>query len=265
MTDRRSAAALGASLVAAIVRAEDVGVYAAGSLRAPLTDVARAFERAAPGAGRIALTFGASGLLRDRIGSGERADVFASANLAHPRGLVAFGWAEAVDIFARTSMCVLASPRVCVSTDTLLATLLDPAVGVGSSTPTADPSGDYAWVVFRKADAIHPGAFDTLASKARQLVGTGLTTLASENRSSYAALLAQGAADVFVTYRTNAALACREDPSLVTVELPADLQVRADYGLAVRKDAPPRARDFAAFVLGADGRRVLASYGFEVP
>jgi ABC-type molybdate transport system substrate-binding protein len=33
------------------------------------------------------LTFGASGLLKDRIQAGERADVFASANMEHPQAL----------------------------------------------------------------------------------------------------------------------------------------------------------------------------------
>ena len=42
---------------------------------------------------------------------------------------------------------------------------------LGTSTPRADPSGDYAWEVFRKADAIRPGAFATLSHKALQLTG----------------------------------------------------------------------------------------------
>ncbi|MEP7301558.1 MAG: substrate-binding domain-containing protein [Caldimonas sp.] len=63
-----------------------VAVFAAGSLRAALVDAGRAFESAQPGA-PIAFTFGASGLLKDRLAAGENADVFASANrdgLDHP-------------------------------------------------------------------------------------------------------------------------------------------------------------------------------------
>ena len=36
--------------------------------------------------------------------------------------------------------------------------ILDPGVKLGTPTPRADPSGDYAFEVFRKADAIRPGA-----------------------------------------------------------------------------------------------------------
>jgi ABC-type molybdate transport system substrate-binding protein len=64
----------------------DLAVFAAGSLRAPLTEIARAYEASQPGQ-RVVLTFGASGLLKDRIQAGERADVFASANMEHPQAL----------------------------------------------------------------------------------------------------------------------------------------------------------------------------------
>lgn len=241
---------------------DEVVVFAAGSLRDPLRDVARAFEQRS--GRRVVPTFGPSGLLRDRIGSGEAADVFASANMEHPRGLAAFGWASSVERFARNSMCALVAPWIDVSSRSVLAVLLDPAVSVGTSTPKADPSGDYAWDVFRKADAIEAGAFATLTAKARQLTG-GLLTPQPPDRNVYAMLVAEAAVDVFVTYRTNAALAWQERPVLQVVELPPALAVGADYGLAVRRDAAPAARDFASFVLAREGQRVLASYGFDPP
>ena len=42
---------------------------------------------------------------------------------------------------------------------------------LGTSTPKADPSGDYAFEVFRKAEAIKPGAQAALEKKALQLTG----------------------------------------------------------------------------------------------
>jgi ABC-type molybdate transport system substrate-binding protein len=65
--------------IPAMTNAAEVIVFAAGSLCAPFTEIAQAFERAS--GHKVVMTFGASGLLRDRIGSGERADVLASANL----------------------------------------------------------------------------------------------------------------------------------------------------------------------------------------
>jgi molybdate transport system substrate-binding protein len=42
---------------------------------------------------------------------------------------------------------------------TLLDRMLDAQLKLGASTPKADPSGDYAWQVFRKADQLKPGAY----------------------------------------------------------------------------------------------------------
>lgn len=262
MSGARSALGVMVAMMTATSNAAEVVVFAAGSLRAPLTDVAQAFEQAS--GHKVVLTFGASGLLRDRIGSGEAADVFASANMEHPRGLAAFGWTSGVQRFARNSMCVLAAPWVKVTSQNVLAVLLDPAVSVGTSTPNADPSGDYAWEVFRKADAIEAGAFAALTTKARQLTG-GPQSPQPPDRNVYAMLVAEAAVDVFVTYCTNAALARRERPALQVVKLPQALAIGADYGLAVRRDASPAAREFGAFVLAHEGQRVLAAYGFDPP
>ena len=50
--------------------------------------------------------------------------------------------------------------------------MLEKNVKVGTSTPKADPSGDYAFEVFRKADAVKAGAQAELEKKALQLTGT---------------------------------------------------------------------------------------------
>ncbi len=49
------------------------------------------------------------------------------------------------------------------------------------------------------------------------------------------------------------------------VKLPGNLAVAADYGVAVRSDAPPPARDFAAYLRSPAGVRVLTAYGFDPP
>jgi molybdate transport system substrate-binding protein len=240
-----------------------VHVYAAGSLRPPLTEVVDAFARV--NGARIELTFGASGLLRDRIAGGERADVFASANMEHPQALVTKGWGDAVKPFARNQMCVLAASRIPVTTDTVLDVLLDPRWKLGTSTPKADPSGDYAWSVFRRADALRPGAFATLEAKARMLTGGPQSPTPPADRSVYAMLVAGGDADVFLTYCTNAQQAAKEREGLRKVTLPGALQVGATYGVAARRDAAPAANAFVAYLLSAEGQKQLAAFGFDPP
>lgn len=242
---------------------QPASVYAAGSLRAPLTAIAAAFEQAT--GPPVMLTFGPSGLLRDRIVAGEPADMLASANVEHPEALVQGGWSAAVVHFARNELCALAHPRIGATPANVLAVLLDPRWKLGTSTPKADPSGDYAWDVFRRADAVKPGSFAVLSAKAKQLTGGPQSSPAPPNRSVYALLVADGEADVFLTYCTNAQQAIAEMPSLVSVRLPPELRVSAVYGLTVRKDAPAAARAFADHLASTEGQARLAAFGFAAP
>lgn len=244
-----------------------VNVFAAGSLRAPLTQAAQAFEAAQPGE-RIALTFGASGLLRERIAKGEAADVFASANMEHPQALAAAGGWGAARVFTRNALCALARPQLGLTPDNLVGQLLKPEVRVGTSTPKADPSGDYAFEMFARIGAgagAPPAARQALEGKALQLTGGPNSPPPPAGRNVYGVLVAEGQADVFITYCTNAVAAVAEHPQLQMVSIPAGINVGADYGLTVGIGAAPRARAFADFVLSAAGRQLLARHGFLPP
>jgi molybdate transport system substrate-binding protein len=241
---------------------EAVRLYAAGSLRAALTVVARAFEKKQPGA-RIELEFGASGLLRERIEKGELAHVFASADVGHPAKLTADGvTAGKIAVFARNELCALAREGLKVTPTTLLDTMLDPIVRVGTSTPKADPSGDYAFALFAKADTIKPGAKAILEGKALQLTGGPTSSKAPAGINQYAWVMSGGKADLFLTYCTNAVLAGRELPGLKILQLPPELSIVAEYGLVLLENAPPAAVEFARFILNDEGQSILMRYGF---
>lgn len=122
-------------------------VHAAGSLRGALTVIAKDFEVRT--GHKVALTFGASGLLRERIEKGEGAQVFASADTDHPQRLARQGGWQAPQVFVRNTLCALTSDKISATSDTLLTTLLQPAVRLGTSTPKSDPSGDYTWALTR--------------------------------------------------------------------------------------------------------------------
>jgi len=62
--------------------AEPLKLHAAGSLKAALSEVAVSFENTYKT--KVVTKFGPSGLLTTAIADGETADVFASANMAHP-------------------------------------------------------------------------------------------------------------------------------------------------------------------------------------
>ena len=244
--------------------AEDqVLLHAAGSLRGALSDIAASFE-AATGT-RVKAKFGPSGILKDEIAGGARAEVFASANMEHPQALVAQKRSGPVVLFARNRLCALARPGLEVAPTSLLDRMLESSVRLGTSTPKADPSGDYAWEAFRKAEKIKSGASARLEKKALQLTGGPSSPPAPQGRSVYGELVAQGTADIFLTYCTNALAAQRENPAQQIVPLPDALAVGADYGLTVMNGASEPAYRFALFILSAEGQRTLAKHGFAAP
>lgn len=237
-----------------------VQLHAAGSLRAAMTDIADAFE-AAHGA-TVARAFGPSGLLRERIEGGEAAEVYASANMRHPTALAEAGMAAPVALFARNRLCGLAQPGLEIATGNLLDTLLDTSIRVGTSTPGADPAGDYAFEVFDRAERLRPGAAEALKTKALQLTGGPDSAPPPEGRNPYGWVMSENRADVFLTYCTNAVLAERDTPGLQIVALPEALAVGADYGLTVLDGSSETAWQLAFFILSPPGQQILAAYGF---
>ncbi|MGF1594478.1 MAG: molybdate ABC transporter substrate-binding protein [Kiloniellaceae bacterium] len=261
LTAAALAVVLPASMTFAQAADQPLRLHAAGSLKAALSDVVADYTETYGTA--VETAFGPSGLLRERIEQGEAAQVFASANMRHPEILAKAGRGGPVALFARNKLCALAQPGVEVTTNGLLATLLDPLVRLGTSTPKADPSGDYAWALFAKAEALQPGAQARLEEKALQLTGGPDSERAPEGRNTYAWVMESGKADVFLTYCTNAVLAKREVPGLQIVAVPPALSVGADYGLVVLDGAPAEAWRLAIHILSPAGQKILADYGFE--
>lgn len=242
---------------------DPVAVYAAGSLRDALTEVARDHE--ARTGQKIALTFGPSGLLRERIEKGEGAQVFASADTQHPQRLADGGGWSAQSVFVRNSLCALAQPELPLTPENMLDTLLRPELKLGMSTPKADPAGDYALTLFQKAGAARAGAHAALNAKALQLTGGTASPAAPAGRNLYAWVMEQRRADVFLTYCTNAVAAQKERGSLQVVQLPPALQVSAAYGVTVRQGAASPAAAFAKALVADPAQAILARYGFGRP
>ena len=260
---RRTLSTILLMLVTSSAQAETVHLYAAGSLRAALTEVAGAFEADSGGQHKVETTFGASGLLRERIESGAAAHVFASADTGHPQRLAEQGLAATpVRIFARNELCALVREGLSVSSERLLDVLLDPKVRLGTSTPKADPSGDYAFALFAKAEGLRAGAKASLEGKALQLTGGPTSPMAPEGRSPYAWMLTSDQADIFLTYCTNALQAKAETPALSVVAIGKALNVGADYGLIALRNGPAAAEGLVKYILAEKAQAILRRHGF---
>lgn len=241
--------------------AEPIRIYAAGSLRGVMT--ALIAGSGLPADAVAPPVFGPAGALRQRLEAGETADLFASADLAQPRHLAQEHGAEVMP-FARNRMCVLARRSLDLTAGTLLDRLLSPQLRLATSTPGADPGGDYALAVFARAEALHPGAEALLSGKAQHLLGGPASMAPSEAQSPAAnpavAILLGNRADALLYYCSGAAAASREAPALVAIPLPPALEVGPIYGLALLSDRPEAAR-LALFIVSERGQAILAQGG----
>jgi molybdenum ABC transporter molybdate-binding protein len=249
---------------AAPLAAGPLTVYAAGSLTGALGEIARQYTAATGEPVRI--VNGPAGLLRERIEKGEAADVYISANMAHPEKLAAEGKATPPVVFARNALCVQTLPDAGITSANLLDRLLRPGMRIGTSTPGADPGGDYAWQFFAQAETVRAGARANLEAKAKKLVGGPVAPTIPGNVGAAKYFLQHHDVDVFFGYCSSHD--ATPDPDLRKVEVPATLSVPVDYGMSVvlREGDPARRAAsfrFALYTMSPAAQERLPAYGFR--
>jgi ABC-type molybdate transport system substrate-binding protein len=246
------------ALNVAAAGAEPAHVYAAGSLVAPLK---QAIKAAGLDASEIAdPTFGPSGGLRERIEKGEAADLYLSADTQHPRTLAVQRPQTLVIPFARNNLCLFSRDAVGLTAANALDTMLDPKIRLATSTPVVDPGGDYAFAVFKRAEAIHPGAEAVLSQKALTLIGGPAAIKPIEGHTPAASIFLADKADVLLVYCSGQQQVLAEVPGLKVSRLPPEIDVVATYGLALLTGNPAAAR-LALFLLSDKGQDILADNG----
>ncbi len=249
--------------------AEPVSVYAAGSLRDAMKALERSYadERLAVSPSAVVppinFLFGPSGKLRERIEAGESVHIFVSASPVHTERLVSAGKLRSSNVFANNSLCVIARPGFSLTEQNVVDILLSPETTLGTSTPGADPSGDYTWDMFKKIEAARPGAFALLDKKAQKLTGAEVGML--DATAPYARILIDKRADVFITYCTNARIAQKTEATLTSVKVPAQFDIATAYAIGLTTDAPDAAREFLRYVLSQRAQKVMAEFGFSAP
>jgi ABC-type molybdate transport system substrate-binding protein len=240
-----------------LVRADPVEILAAGSLRGVVADLTTAANALSI---EVRSDFGGSGLLRERIEKGEKADLFLSADLASPRKLQALGRTVLpVVVFARNRMCVVSRRSAGVTQTNLVDRLLADGVRLKTSAPVADPSGDYAWAIFDRIEAARAGAGAKLKEKAqRNMTVTAPST--APGQSAAAALFAANLIDMSITYCSASTGLEKELPELASIDVPPALDPHPMYGLAVLSDRPEVLR-LVVLLLSEQGQALVARSG----
>lgn len=237
-------------------QADELRVLAAGSLREVIGAIGDRYKAETGTA--LSADFGPSGVLRERIEKGEKTDLLASADMGHPLKLLADGRATRVDMFTRNALCAFAMPKVGLTGANFVTQLLDPAIKLGTSTPQADPAGDYTWLMFHRVDAVRPGAYAILDQKAQKIVG-GPGPVSGDPAADG---LKSGKIDVMIGYCSGRQRMAKAVPDIQAVEVPADIAASPEYGLAILKGADPHAADLALFMLSPEGQQIFAKFGF---
>jgi molybdate transport system substrate-binding protein len=221
-----------------------ITVFAAASLSESFKAVGDAFMAANPGV-KVTFTFDGSSALVSQITQGAPADAFASADTANMDKLTAASLNGAAPVAFATNLLQIITP---------------PGNPKGI-TGLADLAGDDLKVVL--CDVSVPcGRY---ARQSLDLAKVTLTPVSLEqNVKGVVTKVTAGEADAGIVYATDIRSA---GARAAGVAIPKDQNVLATYPIAATKASknPDAVAAFIAFLTGADGQAILATYGFGTP
>jgi molybdate transport system substrate-binding protein len=221
-----------------------VVVFAATSLTDAFNKIGTQFEKANPGV-TVKFNYNGSSSLATSITQGAPADVFASAAPANMKTVTdASLTSGAPQIFARNTAEIMVekgNPHNIKS----LSNLANPAIKVAVCAPEV-PCGALAQDVFKNAGVtVKPVSEET-------------------NVGGVVTKVTLGEVDAGIVYVTDVDA---NGSKTTGVPIPSDQNAITEYPIAQIKDAPnaTAAKAFISYVLGPDGQKVLASFGFKPP
>lgn len=234
--------------------ARTLHVFAAASLTDAFTELGEKFEAANPGV-RVAFNFAGSQALRTQIEEGAPADVFASANKTE------------MDVLVASAHVAPATPQVFLNNKLVVILPENNPAALKKSADLAKPG---IKVVFA-AEEVPVGKYtrEALDQMNGQLGSDfkdkvlGNVVSNEDNVRQVVAKVQLGEADAGIVYTSDAAAA----PELQTIEIPAELNVIAEYPIATltRSANPELANAFVAYVLSEQGQAILQKWGFTSP
>ena len=236
---------------AAAAGAQELTFSVAVSMKDAVDEVGRRFVQNHPGV-TLRYNFGSSGELQKQIEAGAPVDLFVSAaarqmDELERKGLLLAGTRR---VFARNVLTVVkpADSTIDLAKGTDLLDARVSRIVVGN--PKTVPAGQYAEESLRAL-----GVWERLQPK----------LVFAENVRQALDYVARGEVDAGFVYTTDAAVRARDVKE--AFRPPEDSYRPVTYPVAVVKDsrAPALARAFVELLAGAEGRAVLARFGFLPP
>ncbi len=221
-----------------------ITVFAAASLADAFEAVGDAFVDAHPGSD-VVLNDAGSQVLAGQIMEGAPVDVFASAN---PRHMAA----------VRDGGHVSGEPRAFAANRLAIAVEPGNPLGIDGLGDLSDPD----LVVVLPAEEVPAGDY---ARQALADAGVRVSPASLEpNVRAALSKVALGEADASIVYSSDVVAA---DGRVTGVDIPAAVNVRATYPIAVMTGAPnpTGAEAFVDFLLGDEGQAILSDHGFMAP
>lgn len=231
-------------------RERTLRVAAAANLKPAMDELTRAFEAAEPGV-TVRVTVGASGVFFAQLRSGAPFDVFFSADREYPQRVVAAGLGATEVVYAIGRLVLWTRGDAGVQVERGLAALAEPSVRkVAIANPALAPYGRAAEAALRAAGVLG-------AVHGKLVLGA--------NASQAAHFAASGAADAALV-PASLAVAPELAGGRVFVVPPGSYPALEQSAVVLgRAKDPALAQRFLAFVLGDEGRAILAKYGYALP
>lgn len=221
----------------------ELTIYAAASLKNAFDELAIEFEEQHPSLDVLPIVYDGSSTLATQIIEGAPVDVFASADESNMKKVTDAGLATDPELFA-TNTLVIAMP----------------AGNPGGVEDLSDLADDSVTVVLCAVEVPCGAASQKLLANE----GVAVTPVSFEqNVTAVLTKVAAGEADAGLVYATD--VRGRDDVESIVPDGAEDVVNRYPIVALTGAANPEAAAAFAAFVLSAEGQKVLASLGFGAP
>ena len=239
-----------------ISNAATLRIMAADALPKPIMEIGNIFKKEHPGV-KIDYDFLGAGVLKGDIEEGAPCDVFLSANGKFQRQLKHKGFLKSYEVFAYDYLAA-ATPYnnpAGVTPSNLIQKLMDPNVALTTSSPHADPAGDYTWKMFRIINRRFPGAFKKITGHANHLLDAALVM----------PVLESGNTDLGILYASQLLELKRSGAKINIIAIPKKYNTKVKFTASVLNQSKYKSldEDFIKLLFSKKGKKILTYWGFS--